>query len=155
MVESRAVADPDYAPRVRASFARQRLMATLGATLEVVAPGAVVIRLPYGEQFTQQHGFMHAGAIGAAADSACGYSAFTLMPADAAVLTVEYKVNLLAPARGAAFLARGQVLRAGRTLTVCRADVVALPSADATDGSLVATMLATIMAVRGRTDLES
>ncbi len=138
-------ADPEFRARVRESFARQRMMSSLSATLDHVEAGAVAIRLPYSESFTQQNDYMHAGAIASVADSACGYSAYTLVPERANVLTVEYKVNLVAPARGAAFVARGQVLRAGRTLTICRADVIALAEQGDADGPLVATMLATIM----------
>lgn len=142
--------DPEFARRVRASFARQAVMKTIGATLAHVAPGEVDIELPFRQDLTQQHGFLHAGVVTTIADSACGYAAFTLMPADAAVLTVEYKVNLPAPARGERVVARGRVLRPGQTLTVCRADVAAVG-----DGGerLVATMLATLMAVRGRPDV--
>jgi uncharacterized protein (TIGR00369 family) len=136
--------------RVRASFDRQRIMTTLGATLAQVEPGRAEIRLPYRAELTQQHGFLHAGIVATIADSACGYAAFSLMPADAAVLTIEYKINLMAPARGEAFTARGRVLRAGKTVTVCQAEVHALR-----EGAehLVATLLATIMTVRERPGL--
>lgn len=142
--------DAAYDARVRASFARQALMTTIGATLVRVAPGEVDIDLPFREDLPQQHGVLHGGIVTAIADSACGDAALSLLLPEAAVLTVEYKVNLLAPARGARLLARGRVLRPGRTLTVCRADVAALD-----DGAerLVATMLATIMAVRDRPDV--
>jgi uncharacterized protein (TIGR00369 family) len=140
-------ADPAFASRVRDSFARQRLPATLGATLERVAPGEVDIRLPFREDLTQQHGFFHAGAMTTVVDTACGYAALTLMPRDAAVLTVEFKVNLLAPGRGQAVVARARVLKAGRTLTVAAGDVVAI---DRGEEKLVATMLATVMTVRDR-----
>lgn len=139
--------DPQWEARVRASFAAQRLMATLGARLERVAPGAVEIALPFDERIAQQHGYVHAGAIAAIADSACGYAALTLMPADAAVLSVEFKVNMLAPAQAPLLVARGQVLKAGRTITVCRADVVAR---DGDAERLVAAMQGTMMTVRGR-----
>lgn len=133
--------------RVRASFARQSLMATLGARLARVAPGEVDIELAFDDRLTQQDGYLHAGALTAALDSACGYAALTLMPEEAAVLTVEFKVNLLAPAAGERFLARGRVVRAGRTLTVCRGDAVALVG----DEELhVATMTATMMALGPR-----
>jgi hypothetical protein len=89
--------DPDFEARVRASFARQAAMATIGAEIAHLAPGEVDLRMPYRAELTQQHGFMHAGIVGTLADSACGYAAYTLMPADAAVLSVEYKLNLLAP----------------------------------------------------------
>jgi uncharacterized protein (TIGR00369 family) len=140
-------ADPGFASRVRASFDRQRLPATLGARLERVAPGEVEIRLPFRDDLTQQHGFVHAGALTTIVDTACGYAALTLMPADAAVLTVEFKVNLVAPAKGEAFVARARVLKAGRTLTVVTGDVLALEGGAE---RLVATMLATMMAVRDR-----
>jgi uncharacterized protein (TIGR00369 family) len=145
-----APADPAYAERVRASFARQRVMSTIGAELVHLAPGEADIRLAYRPELTQQHGFLHAGIVGTIADSACGYAAFSLMSADAAVLTAEYKINLLAPAQGEAFVARGRVVRAGRTLTVCHADVVAIR-----DGAEVpvAILLATVMTVRDRPGL--
>lgn len=147
----RAPADPAFAARVRASFARQPFMATLGACLTRVDPGEVEIELPFRDDLTQQHGFLHAGVVAALADTACGYAAFTLMPADAAVLSVEFKVSLLAPARGDRLIGRGRVIRAGRTITACAADVVA--TAAAGEELLVASMLATIIAVRGRPDL--
>lgn len=126
-------------------------MQTIGAKVDAVAPGRVELRLPYREDLTQQHGFLHAGTIAAVADSACGYAALTLMPADAAVLSIEFKVNMLAPAMGEAIVARGEVIRAGRTVMVCRADVVSI-----TNGAekLVAAMQGTMMVVRreGLTD---
>ena len=137
--------------RVRASFARQKFMATLGARLARVAPGEVDIEVAFDEKLTQQHGFVHAGVTTSIADSACGYAALTLMPEDAAVLSVEYKVNLLAPAVGRRLVARGRVKKAGRTLTVCTADVVA----ESDEGEkLVTTMLATMMTVRDRGSLK-
>jgi uncharacterized protein (TIGR00369 family) len=138
--------DPQFELRVRESFGRQRFMTLLGASLVRVAAGEVDIALPFSDQLAQQHGFVHAGAIASVLDSACGYAASTLMAADAAVLTVEFKVNLLEPAVGDRFLARAKVIRAGRTISVCRAEAV-------TDGSsetLVALMTATIMSVEGR-----
>jgi uncharacterized protein (TIGR00369 family) len=142
--------DPAFEARVRASFARQGVMTTIGARLTRVAAGAVEIELPFRSDLTQQHGFVHAGVITTIADSACGYAAFSLMPAEASVLTVEYKVNLLAPARGDRFVARGRVVKPGRTLTVCAADVVAVTAAGETP---VSTMLATLMALYDRPDL--
>src|SRR5688500_8276067 len=115
--------DADFETRVRNSFNRQRLMATIGASIAEVRPGHVALRMPFRADLTQQHGFLHAGTIAALADSACGYAALSLMPADAAVLSIEFKVNMLAPAKGESFVARGEVLRAGRTIMVCRADV--------------------------------
>lgn len=130
--------------RVRQSFSRQTFMATLGAELTTVVQGGVEIRLPFSPNLTQQNGYLHAGAITAVLDSACGYAALTMTADDKDVLTVEFKVNLLAPAAGAVFVARAQVKRAGRTLTVCAADAFSI--SDDTE-KLVATMLATIMAV--------
>ena len=139
--------DPQFRERVRASFERQAFMATLGATLERIEPGEVDIALPHHASLVQQHGFVHAGALASVLDSACGYAAFSLMPADAGVLSIEFKVNLLEPAKGERFVARGRVLRAGRTIFVCRADAVAL---DAGREIVVATMQGTMMCVRGR-----
>jgi uncharacterized protein (TIGR00369 family) len=137
--------DPGFEERVRKSFLLQRVMKTIGARMLTVAPGVVEIEIPYHPGLTQQDGYLHAGIVTTIADSACGYAAYTLLPADVAVLTVEFKVNLLAPAKGERFVARGRVLRSGRTLTVCQADVVAYPSEQT-----VATMLGTIMALRPR-----
>ena len=134
--------DPNYAARVRASFDKQKLMTTLGATLESVAPGAVTIRLPFRDDLTQQHGFLHAGAIASVADSACGYAALSLMPADAGVLSIEFKINMLSPAKGDAVIARGEVIRAGKKIRVCRADVVSITGKDE---KLVAAMQGTMM----------
>jgi len=127
---------------VRESFNRQTHMATLGAQIVFVGPGEVHLAFPYASQFCQQNGFMHAGAIASVADSANGYAAYTLAPPDTDVLAVEFKVNLLAPARAQGFLAQGRVLRAGRTLTVCQSDVFTTGSDERT---LVATMLSTII----------
>ena len=115
-------ADPSYAERTRASFERQGIMRHIGARLESVAPGRVEISVPFRAELTQQHGFFHAGVIATIADSAGGYAAFTLFGADAGVLTVEFKLNLLAAADGERASAVGEVIRAGRTLTVCRLD---------------------------------
>lgn len=139
--------DPAFAARVRASFSRQAVMATLGATLESVEPGAVQIRLPFRADLTQQHGFLHAGVMTAVVDSACGYAALSLMPPGAGVLSIEFKVNLLAPGEGEAVVARGRVLRPGRTIMVAAGDVFALKGGAE---RLVATMLATLMVVRDR-----
>jgi len=143
-------ADPAYDSRVRASFARQSMMKMLGAFLERVAPGEVDIRLPFRADLTQQHGFLHAGVTTSIADSACGYAALSLMPPGAAVLTVEFKVNLMAPAAGETFVARGRVLKAGRTLTTCSGDVFAV---DGGDEKHVLTMLGTVMTVQNRSGL--
>lgn len=142
-----APGDPNFETRVRASFEKQQLMTTIGAMLERVEAGKVDIRLPFRADLTQQHGFLHAGTIAAVADSACGYAALSLMPADAGVLSIEFKVNMLAPAKGDAIVARGVVIRAGRTIMVCRADVVSLTGRDE---KLVAAMQGTMMVVTGR-----
>ena len=115
--------DPDFAERVRKSFDAQGIMDHIGATLTLIDPGVCEIELPYSDAVSQQHGFFHGGVIGTIADSAGGYAAFGLMDAEDGILTVEYKLNLMAPADGALLVARGQVVRAGRTLTVARAEV--------------------------------
>jgi uncharacterized protein (TIGR00369 family) len=139
--------DPQYAARVAASFARQPAMETIGASLVEVAPGRVVIELPFAPGLTQQHGFLHAGVVGMALDSACGYAGFSLMPVEAAVLTIEYKLNLLAPAKGQRFRMEGQVVKPGRTITVTEGRAYAI---DGGAEKLVATMACTLMAVVGR-----
>ena len=137
--------DPRFAERVRSSFARQRAMALIGASLTVVEPGYVEIALPFRDDLTQQKGFVHGGILGMIADTACGYAAFSLMPAGCSLVTVEYKMNILAPGRGS-LVARGEVLKAGRTLTVARAEVYA------DDGTHVATMQQTLMMLAGKSD---
>lgn len=137
--------DPDFRERVRASFARQRVMQTLGIGIARLEPGEIELAMAFDAAYTQQHGFMHAGIISTALDSACGYAAFSLMPADAAVLTVEFKTNLLAPAQGQGFVFRARVVKPGRTLTVCEAQAFAL-SADKGE-RLIATMSGTLMAL--------
>ena len=139
--------DPAFAQRVRASFSRQAAMATIGATLAEVEPGRVVIELPWQQALTQQHGFLHAGMVATALDSACGYAGFTLMQPDAAVLTIEFKINLLAPAQGQRFRMEGLVIKPGRTITVTEGRAYAI---DGGREKLVATMGATLMAVAGR-----
>jgi uncharacterized protein (TIGR00369 family) len=139
--------DAAVVERVRASFARQGAMATLGADLAAVAAGHVAIELPIEPRLSQQNGFLHAGVVVAALDSACGYAALTLMPAESEVLSVEFKVNLLAPASGDRLVAEGAVVRAGRTLTVCRGDAYAEQEAERVH---VATMLATMVRRRAR-----
>lgn len=139
--------DDGWQARVRASFARQRVMTTIGATLGSVTPGEVVVELPFRDDLTQQHGYLHAAIMTAIVDSACGYAALTLMAAGTNVLSVEYKVNFLAPGAGRRFVARGRVLKPGRTLTVTTGDVVAETDAGWTP---VVTMLATMMAVPDR-----
>jgi len=139
--------DPHFESRVRASFARQTVMATIGATLTKVLPGEVEIVLPFRSDLAQQDGYLHAGIVTTIVDSACGYAAFSLMSVDAAVLTVEYKVNFLAPAQGERLIARGRVTKVGRTLTVGSGDVFAVRG---DQEHMVATMLATMMALQGR-----
>ena len=133
-----APADPGFALRCRESFARQKAMALIGARLSVVEPGYVEIELPFRDDLTQQKGFVHGGILGMIADTACGYSAFSLMPAGCSLVTVEYKINILAPAQRA-LVAKGQVVKPGRTLTVARAEVYA------DDGKHVASMQQTLM----------
>ncbi len=139
--------DPDFKARVRSSFERQGLMETLGATLGEVAPGAVEIVLVPGPSVSQQHGFVHAGAVAAIADSAAGYAALSLMPAGTGVLTTEFKINLVAPAMGHTIIARGRVVKAGRTLTLAMAEVYSRTG----DGEkLVALLTSTLMTIEGR-----
>jgi uncharacterized protein (TIGR00369 family) len=154
-VQSRfTIRDPDYDPRVRSSFARQAIMRTLGATIERVAPGEVDLALPFRADLTQQHGFLHAGVATAVVDSACGYAALTLMEPGAAVLSVEFKVQLLAPARGTWFRAMGRVVRAGRTLTVVTGELHAFSSEEQRgEGELVTLVNGTMMSVRDRPEL--
>lgn len=140
--------DTNFDERVRASFARQRVMQTLGVQIERLDPGEIELGMLYGPAYTQQHGFMHAGIIATALDSACGYAAFSLMPADAEVLTVEFKTNLIAPAKGERFVFRAHVVKPGRTLTFCDAGAFALESG--VEERLIATMTGTLMAVFGR-----
>jgi uncharacterized protein (TIGR00369 family) len=143
--------DPNFAHRVRSSFARQQTMATLGVTIARLAPGEVELAMAYEPAYTQQHGFIHAGIIATALDTACGYAAFSLMPADAAVLTVEFKTNLLAPAKGDRFVFRARVVKPGRTLTVCDAQAFAFEGG--ADERLVATMTGTLMALFERPNI--
>ncbi len=143
--------DAEFKARVRGSFARQKMMQTINARLTTLRPGAVEIELPFQETLTQQHGFLHAGAVATIGDSACGYAALSLAPAHAAVLTIEYKINLLAPATGQGLIARGRVTRPGRTITVCAGDIFS--RRDAKKKELIATMVATIMILRDRPDL--
>jgi uncharacterized protein (TIGR00369 family) len=142
----------DFAMRVRGSFARQAAMRLIGAALTEVTPGQVTIVLPVRDELTQQHKFVHGGVVGMIADSAGGYAAFTLMPADASVLTVEYKINMLAPATGETLVARGAVLKPGRTVSVVRADVFGVTAGKE---KLVATMQQTLMVMHGMQDDEA
>ncbi len=139
--------DPDFEPRVRASFLRQGLMAHLGVELLRIAPGEVDLAVGYRPELNQQHGFFHAGVTSAIADSASGYAAFSLFEAGAEVLTTEFKINLLNPAHGKRLEAEGRVIKPGRTLTVCRSDVYALGDSSRV---LVATALFTMMRLATR-----
>jgi len=139
-----------FEERVRESFAGQPFMATMGAELVRVEPGVVAISLPFRGDLTQQHGFLHAGAVAAVLDSACGYAAFSLMPAGSGVLTVDYTINLMAPAAGEVLVAVGTVIRRGRTLTVCRGDAtIAGPDGE----RAVSAMQATVMTLTDRPDV--
>ena len=138
-------ADRHFAARIRESFGRQKAMALIGAALGAVEPGYVEVALPFREDLTQQKGFIHGGILGMIADSACGYSAFSLMPADCSLVTVEYKINILTPALGA-LVAKGRVVRPGRTLTVARGEVYSA------DGKHVASMQQTLMTLAGTPD---
>ena len=124
--------DPDFEARIRASFERQKVMKLIGAELTLVEPGRVQIELPFREDLTQQHAYLHAGISTTIADSAGGYAAYTLMPAGSSILAVEFKVNLLAPAAGQLFRAEGRIVRAGRRLTVCEIEVEAIDQGRAT-----------------------
>ncbi|HYD56715.1 MAG TPA: PaaI family thioesterase [Burkholderiales bacterium] len=130
--------DASFEPRIRASFGRQKAMALIGARLGAVAPGRVEVELPFRDDLTQQKGYVHGGIVGMIADTACGYAAYSLMPSSASLVTVEYKINILAPGRGA-LVARGEVVKAGRTLTVARAEVYSA------EGRHVAAMQQTLM----------
>ena len=144
--------DPEYARRCRESFARQPAMATIGIEIVEVGAGRVVLAMPHRADLTQQHGFQHAGIVATGLDTACGYAAFTLMPAEAGVLTIEFKVNLLAPARGPLLTFEGTVTKPGRTISVV--DGRAYESASAGgERKLVATMTATLMTILGRDDV--
>jgi uncharacterized protein (TIGR00369 family) len=141
--------DPAFADRVRASFAKQHAMELIQATLPVVEPGYTEIHLPHWEGVEQQHGFVHGGVVGMIADSAAGYAAMTLVAASASVLTVEYKMNLVAPADGEKLIARGKVVRPGRTLVVTQAEVFAVKDGKET---LCALMQQTIMVMHGKSE---
>ena len=141
--------DADYAARVRASFQRQAAMRLIGASLSELRPGYCRIELPYRDDLTQQHGYIHAGILGAIVDSAGGYAGFTLFPADASVLTAEFKLNLLAPAMGERLIAEGEVVKSGRTLVITRGEVHAEARGRRT---LCAIMQQTLMVMAGKQD---
>lgn len=140
-------ADADFERRVRESFVRQGAMRLIGAQLGRVEPGRVDIELPFRDDLSQQHGYFHAGMTSAIADSAGGYAAYTLFPADSSVLTVEFKINLVAPAQGERLIATGRVKKSGRTLTVCEFEVVAVRGGR---GKTCALGLQTLMCMQGR-----
>jgi uncharacterized protein (TIGR00369 family) len=142
--------NPAFADEVRQSFAKQAIMGLIGGELTNVEPGVVEITLPYRPDLTQQDGYVHAGIVTTIADSACGYAAYSLMPPQSEVLAVEFKVNLLRPAKGEKFLARAEVIKPGRTLTVVRADVFATGGEE--EPKLVATMQGTMMRLPRRSD---
>ena len=141
----------DIARRVKDSFDKQGSMSTIGAKLTLVEPGVVDISLDWAQGLTQQHGFLHAGMVSTALDSACGYAGFTLMGQDAAVLTIEFKINLLAPAKGERFRVEGRVIKPGRTITVCEGRAFAIENHQE---KLIATMGCTLMAVTGRDNIQ-
>lgn len=137
--------DPNFEQRIRASFGRQGLINTLNGKIAYISPGELHIEAPFDERYTQQDGFLHAGIITTLMDSACGYAAYTLMPADSRVLSVEFKVNFLHPARGERFRAEGRVAKSGRTITVCEGKLIAIHNGQ---GTLVALMQATMICIR-------
>ena len=143
-------ADANFEQRVRESFARQGAMHLIGGRLGRVEPGRVDIELPFRADLTQQHGFFHAGITSAIADSAGGYAAYTLFPADSSVLTVEFKINLIAPAQGERLIATGRVKKSGRTLSICEFEVVVMQGGQ---GKTCALGLQTLMCMHGRTDI--
>lgn len=141
---------PDFTERVTCSFARQAAMRLIGAELTRVEHGTVEIELAFDEKLTQQHGFLHAGIIAAALDTACGYAAYTVIDAEASILTIEFKVNLMSPGRGERFLFRGEVTKPGSTIIVADGRAYALADGPA---KLIASMTGTMMVARGRQDL--
>jgi uncharacterized protein (TIGR00369 family) len=135
---------PDYQAKIKKSFADQAVMKTIGASIEAIGAGEIEIEFPYQSSLTQQNGFIHAGIVSTVLDSACGYAAFSLMPEDASVLTIEFKVNLLSPAKGDRFRGYGKVKKAGRTISVAEAELYAFSDQGK---KLVATMVGTLMAI--------
>jgi uncharacterized protein (TIGR00369 family) len=138
--------NPAFAEEIKASFAKQTIMGLIGAELSRVEPGIIEITLPYRTDLAQQHGYLHAGIVTTIADSACGYAAYSLMPPKSEVLSVEFKVNLMRPAKGELFVALAEVVKSGRTLTVVRADVLGVDHTGKRE--LVATMLGTMMCLQ-------
>ena len=148
---AKIIPNPNYEERVRASFARQNAMTTIGAELTLVTPGIVEIEMPFSPALTQQHGFLHAGVISAALDSACSYAAYTVLDPDASLLTIEFKVNLMSPGRGERFLFRGEVTKPGSTIIVADGRGYAIGDGPA---KLIASMTGTKMVIRGRQGIE-
>tara|TARA_R110002095_G_scaffold131793_4_gene114510 strand:- start:2083 stop:2538 length:456 start_codon:yes stop_codon:yes gene_type:complete len=148
---SKFTVDDNYKIKIAESFQRQQVMKTLNASILDIRPGEIELEFPYQKKLTQQHGFIHAGIVSTLLDSACGYAAFSLMPEDAAVLTIEFKINLLSPAKGDRFKAIGKVKKAGKNITVSEGELFACTESGE---KLVATMVATIMAVYGREDIK-
>lgn len=142
--------DPSFEEKVKQSFFRQEVMNTVGAKLVLIRPGHVELECEYNKKFTQQHGFIHAGIVSTVLDSACGYSAFSLMPKNSAVLTIEFKINFLSPAQGEKFIAIGKVKKPGKTITVCDGELYAV---NKNDRKLVATMTGTLMSIPNREGL--
>jgi uncharacterized protein (TIGR00369 family) len=138
--------NPSFAEEIKASFAKQTIMGLIGAELSRVEPGIIEITLPYRADLAQQHGYLHAGIVTTIADSACGYAAYSLMPPKSEILSVEFKVNLMRPAKGEMFVALAEVVKSGRTLTVVRADVLGVDHTGKRE--LVATMLGTMMCLQ-------
>lgn len=143
--------NPAFEADTRHSFAGQALMREMGVAIDTIEPGTVTLVMDHDVRFTQQHGFLHGGVVAACLDTACAFSAFTLMPADSGVLTVEYKTNFLSPAKGARFVFHGRVLKPGRTLSVTEGQAFA---EDGGSSKLIATLTATIMTVDGRADVK-
>ncbi len=152
------VKDPLFKEKVIESFERQKAMQTLGISIKSVEAGEVTLSMAHSDALTQQHGFIHGGIVSTILDSACGYAAFTLMPADTAILSIEFKVNLLSPAKGEQFVAIGKVKKAGKTISVCEGELFAMPVNDSeqnTAPKLVATMSCTLMAIANRENLNN
>ena len=141
--------DPDFKNKIKESFSRQGFMGFIGAEITDIRTGYCEIQVPYKRELSQQHGFFHAGIIGTLADNSGGYAAFTLMPSDSSILTVEYKLNLMAPGDGELLISRAQVVKPGRTLTICRPEVFVVKNGVQTP---CATALMTLMALHGKPD---
>ncbi len=151
-MSSQFTAYPGYQDKVKDSFNRQAIMKTLNVSIDAIRPGEIELSFPYQSQLTQQHGFIHAGIVSTVLDSACGYAAFSLMPPDAAVLTIEFKVNLLSPSRGERFKAIGRVKKQGKTITVTEGVLVAYWE---NESKQVATMVGTMMSVFNRDGIQN